>query len=449
MAFRSYRIRIAGRIILTGLFMAFMFYALGQEKWYVATGVSALIVILLMIDLFRFIDRSNREFTSLLEALKHQDFTQSYSRKFSEKSFRELESSFNEILEQYRGARMDQAAQYQYLQTVIEHINIALVCFNNSGKVFLFNQAAAVLFRKAKVESLEPLKSIHPTLHQLMVSLRAGQREVIRVNREGELLQLSVHVTEFRVRKEKFKLVSLQNIRHELEEQELDSWQKLIRVLTHEIMNSVTPVSSLSSAINEMLTDEEGRRRPLGTLSRDDLDDLYSSLDTIEERSRGLLSFVADYKNLTRLPQPVFEDITVEFLLNHMHRLFKKDMASENINYQVQIPAHQMSICADSMMIQQVLINLIKNAMEAVKESEEKSIMLSADSRNEKVIIRVRDNGKGIDDEDLEKVFIPFYTTKKKGSGIGLSLSKQIMRLHKGSIHFQSDDAGTVFNIEF
>ncbi len=449
MVFRSYRIHIAGRIILTGLFMAFMFFALGQEEWYVATGVSALIVILLMIGLFRFIDRSNREFTSLLEALKHQDFTTSYSRKFSEKSFRDLDSSFNEIKEQYRWARIDQAAQYQYLQTVIEHINIALICFNNAGKVFLFNQAAAVLFRKAKVESLEPLKSIHPNLYQLMVNLRAGQREVIRVNREGELLQLSVHVTEFRVRKEKFKLVSLQNIKHELEEQELDSWQKLIRVLTHEIMNSVTPVSSLSSAINEMLTDDEGRRRALENLSKDDLDDMYSSLETIEERSRGLLSFVADYKNLTRLPQPVFEDITVESLLNHMHGLFKKDMASDNIDFQVQIPSHQLSICADSTMIQQVLINLIKNAMEALREKKEKSIILSADSRNEKVIIRVRDNGKGIDDENLEKVFIPFYTTKKKGSGIGLSLSKQIMRLHKGSIHFQSDDSGTVFNIEF
>ena len=132
-----------------------------------------------------------------------------------------------------------------------------------------------------------------------------------------------------------------------------------------------------------------------------------------------------------------------------MHRLFKKDMDNENINYQAQVPAHNMSICIDSMMIQQVLINLIKNAMEAVREREEKSIILSADSRNEKVIIRVRDNGKGIDEENLEKVFIPFYTTKKKGSGIGLSLSKQIMRLHKGSIHFQSDDSGTVFNIEF
>jgi two-component system nitrogen regulation sensor histidine kinase NtrY len=449
MAFRSYRLRIAIRILMIGGFMAFMFHAMGQEEWYVATGVSACIVILLMIDLFRFIDRSNRAFTNLLEALKQQDFTTSYSGRFSEKSFRELESRFNEILDHYRVARMDQAAQYQYLQTVIEHINIALVCFNNAGKVFLFNQAAGVLFRKAKVESLEPLKSIHPTLLQLMVNLRAGQREVIKVNREGELLQLSVHVTEFSIQQEKFKLVSLQNIRHELEEQELDSWQKLIRVLTHEIMNSVTPVSSLSAAINEMLTDGEGNRRALDTISSDDLDDMYASLETIEERSRGLLDFVTDYKHLTRIPRPVFEDISVEFLLNHMYRLFNKDMASEHINYQVRVPAHPMNICADSKMIQQVLINLIKNAMEAVKEREEKSIMLSADSRNEKVIIRVRDNGKGIDAEDLEKVFIPFYTTKKKGSGIGLSLSKQIMRLHKGSIHFQSDEAGTVFSIEF
>jgi nitrogen fixation/metabolism regulation signal transduction histidine kinase len=449
MAFRSYRLQIAGRIALMGVFLAFMAFAVGQEKWYVATGVSALIVILVMVDLFRFIDRSNREFTNLLEALKHEDFTTSSRRKFSERSFRELESSFNEILDKYRGARMDQAAQYQYLQTVIDHINIALVCFNNAGQVFLFNQAAAILFRKAHVENLEPLKSTHPTLLQLMISLRAGQREVIKINREGELLQLSVHVTEFRIRQEKYKLVSLQNIRQELEEQELDSWQKLIRVLTHEIMNSVTPVSSLSAAINEMLRDEEGHRRELGSISSEDLEDMYASLETIEERSRGLLSFVGDYKNLTRLPKPVFEDITVENLLNHLHRLFLKDMEREHIQYSVQIPAHPLSICADSMMIQQVLINLIKNAMEAVKERQEKSIALTAESRNEKVIIRVRDNGRGIAAEDIEKVFIPFYTTKKKGSGIGLSLSKQIMKLHKGSIHFQSDGSGTVFTIEF
>jgi nitrogen fixation/metabolism regulation signal transduction histidine kinase len=442
-------LHIAGRIILIGLFTAFMFFALGQQEWYVATGVSALVVILLMIDLFRFIDRSNREFINLLEALKHQDFTASYTGKFSENSFRELEKSFHEILDQYRGARMDQATQYQYLQTVIDHINIALVCFNSQGKVFLFNQAAGVLFRKSSVDSLEPLKSIYPTLWQSMVNLRAGQRQVIKVNREGELLQLSLHVTEFRVRKEKFTLVSLQNIRQELEEQELDSWQKLIRVLTHEIMNSVTPVSSLSAAINEMLIDDQGQRRPLHAIEKDDLEDMYSSLETIEERSRGLLNFVADYKNLTRLTKPEFEDIAVKSLLDHMYSLFRKEMEKGGINYQVQAPAYPMSICADSTMIQQVLINLIKNAMESVRDKEERSIVLSADSRNEKVIIRVRDNGKGIESEDLEKIFIPFYTTKKKGSGIGLSLSKQIMRLHKGSIHVLSDPSSTVFSIEF
>jgi two-component system nitrogen regulation sensor histidine kinase NtrY len=449
MALRSYRLRIAGRIILIGLFMAFMFYALGQEKWYVATGVSAIVVIVSLFELYRFIDRSNRVFTNLLEALKYQDFTKSYSGRFAESSFRELEASFNEILEQYRGAKMDQATQYQYLQTVIDHINIALVCFNPAGKVFLFNQAAGVLFGKKNVEDLEPLKAIQPTLYQSMVNLRAGQREVIKINREGELLQLSVHVTEFRAGKERFKLVSLQNIRQELEEQELDSWQKLIRVLTHEIMNSVTPVSSLSTAINELLTDEQGRRRALEHISKDDLDDMYSSLKTIEVRSKGLLNFVADYKNLTRLPKPSFEDLDVGSLLDHMYRLFKKEMEGEHIRFDVHKPNQPMHICADSMMIQQVLINLIKNAMEAVKGREDKSIELSADSRNDKVIIRVRDNGKGIEPEDLEKVFIPFYTTKKKGSGIGLSLSKQIMRLHKGTIYFQSDRSGTLFNIEF
>ena len=143
MALRSYRLRIAGRIVLIGLFMAFMFFALGQEKWYVASGVSVIVVILSLLELYWFIDRSNRIFTNLLEALKYQDFTKSYRGRFAESSFRELESSFNEILAQYRGAKMDQATQYQYLQTVIDHVNISLVCFNLAGRVFLFNQAPA------------------------------------------------------------------------------------------------------------------------------------------------------------------------------------------------------------------------------------------------------------------------------------------------------------------
>ena len=449
MVFRSHRIRILVRIILIALFMAMMFFAMNQEKWYMATAVSAFIMILLLVDLYRFIDRSNREFIHLLQSLKYQDFTQSYKRKYTERSFRELESSFKDILAHYRDAKIDQAAQYQYLQMVIEHIQVALVCFNDSGDVILFNRAASGLFKRSSIDNLALLKTNYPELYQGMINLEAGQRELIRINTDEELLRLAVTATGLRIRDENYKLVSLQDIRQELDEQELDSWQKLIRVLTHEIMNSVTPVSSLSAAINEMLTDEKGMRRPFEEIDREDLDDMYSSLTTIEDRSRGLLKFVSDYKSLTRLPIPVFDTISLESLFVHIENLFARDMQQAGIDFRIEKPDNVLSICADAQMIQQVLINLIKNSMEAVADRKDKTIRLECDAGHGKTNIRVRDNGKGIDPEDADKIFIPFYTTRKSGSGIGLSLSRQIMRLHKGRIYFHSDKKGTSFTLEF
>lgn len=449
MVFRSHRIRILARVLLIALFMGFMFFAMGQEKWYVGTVVSAFLVILLLIDLFRFIDRSNRDFVNLLQSLKYQDFTRKYRGKYTEQSFRELESSFNEILTLYREAKMDQAIQYQYLQMVIDHIKVALVCFNDAGEVILFNRAASRLFKRSAVRNLDPLKTEHPELYRGMVHLEAGQKELIRINTENEVLQLSVTATGLRIREDKYKLVSLQDIRRELEEQELDSWQKLILVLTHEIMNSVTPVSSLSEAINEMLIDEKARRRRLDEIDPEDLEDMYSSLKTIEERSKGLLKFVSDYKNLTRLPQPSFESLSVRSLLEHMENLFARDMKEAGIEFLVEKPSGSLNIWADPQLIQQVLINLLTNSIEAVENRKSKIIRLLADSQEGKTGIRVMDNGKGINPENADKVFVPFFTTRKKGSGIGLSLSRQIMRLHKGSIYFHSDKKGTAFTLEF
>jgi two-component system nitrogen regulation sensor histidine kinase NtrY len=449
MVFRSHRVRILARVLLIALFMGLLFFAIGQEKWYAATAVSAFMVVLLLVELFRFIDRSNLEFVNLLQSLKYQDFTRSYRRKYTEKSFRELESSFQEVLSQYREAKMDQAIQYQYLQMVIEHIQVALVCFNDAGSVILFNRAASSLFRRSGITSLEPLKTEHPELYRIMVSLEAGQRELIRVNMEDGVLRLSVTATGLRIREENYKLVSFQDIRQELEEQELDSWQKLIRVLTHEIMNSVTPVSSLSEAINHMLTDDGGKRRSPLEIDPDDLEDMYAGLRTIEERSKGLLKFVSDYKNLTRLPAPSFESLSVGSLLAHMENLFARDMEQAGIDLQVGKPEPDLSVWADAQMIQQVLINLITNSMEAVGNRKGKRIRLEAGSQHGRTSIRVADNGKGIDPEYADKVFIPFFTTRKNGSGIGLSLSRQIMRLHKGSIYFHTDSKGTTFTLEF
>jgi len=296
---------------------------------------------------------------------------------------------------------------------------------------------------------MDSLSDVFPDLYRLMRKLGAGQRELVRVNRQDELMQLAVMVTEFRLDEVLYKLVSIQDIKQELEEQELDSWQKLIRVLTHEIMNSVTPVSSLSMAVNEMLLDEQGNRRLVEGLDKEDIEDIYSSLGTIEERSKGLLRFVRDYKNVTRLPKPGFADLDIRELLDHVRQLFKQDTDRLGIDFSVVISSKDLSVCADREMIQQVLINLVKNAVEVVRESRKKEIRISAYSQRNKTFIDVSDNGPGIDPETADQVFIPFFTTRKSGSGIGLSLSKQIMRLHKGSIYFRSSPKGTTFTLKF
>jgi len=447
---KSFRLKVIIRIALIGTAMGALVFSLNQEKWYVATGVSVLIILFLLVELFHFTDRSNREFRNMILSLKHHDFTQSFVSRFEEKSFREMEETFNEIRQIYRDARIEREVHYQYLQFIINHINVSLICFRNDGTISLFNPAARKMFGISSPDHIGTIKKISKDLYDLMLKLGAGQNELIRLILKGELMHLSIYVTEFKLQDIPHKLFSIQNIKEELEAQELESWQKLIRVLTHEIMNSVTPVSSLSTAINEMLTENGGKRKPINQISSDDLDDMYESLKTIEERSKGLLHFVSTYKNLTRLPRPNFVNIKLEELFNHILSLMKKVMDKQKITLDVKTEGKDLTIYADRDMTMQVLINLLVNAKDALDRKKNKKVKLTAFRMGKKVFIQVTDNGPGIDQESIDKVFIPFFTTKKKGSGIGLSLARQIMRLHKGSIYFTTETGkGTTFTLEF
>ena len=447
---KSFRVRAVVRVILIGLAMAALVFSIYQETWYVATGVSAIVTILLIVELFFFIDRSNREFSNLLQALKHQDFSQAYSGKYREKSFLKMEETFREVIKTYRDNRIEKEIHYQYLQFIINHINLAIVCYKEDGNIELFNPAASKLLGIGHAGNIQLFKKLDEKLYKLILKLGSGQKELIKLMINGELMDLSIHATEFKLQGIHFKLISFQNIKSELEEQELESWQKLIRVLTHEIMNSVTPVSSLSTAINEMLQDDKGNRISLSNIEKEDADDMYDSLKTIEERSKSLLNFVSSYKNLTRLPHPHFQHIHIKDIFEHVKVLMNKEMEKNNIRFDVNIGAKGMEIYADKDMIQQVLINLIVNAKDALEKRENKKIELISIRNKEKILIQVKDNGPGIDEENIDKVFVPFFTTKKKGSGIGLSLARQIIRLHKGSIFFQTEKGqGTTFTLEF
>jgi two-component system nitrogen regulation sensor histidine kinase NtrY len=441
MIFRSFRLKVIIRIALIGAVMGALVFSISQREWYVATGVSAALIVILLIELFYFIDRSNRDLQNLLLSLKHKDFTQSVATRFSERSFRELQEMFSEIRNVYRDASIEREVHYQYLQFIINHINVTLICIRSDGTISLFNPAARKMLGVTSPDHIDIMKKISAELYEVIKRLASGQSELIRLILRGELMHLSIYVTEFKLQDIPHKLVSIQNIKEELDTQELESWQKLIRVLTHEIMNSVTPISSLSSAINEMLTDEGGERKSLTRIPADDLDDMYKSLYTIEDRSKGLLKFVSDYKDLTRLPHPVFINIKLEELFDHISRLMKKEMEKFDIKFEVH---------CEKDMILQVVINLLANARDALERKKNKKIKLAGFRIGEKTFIQVSDNGPGIDQESIDKVFIPFFTTKKKGSGIGLSLARQIMRLHKGSIYFTTEEGkGTTFTLEF
>jgi signal transduction histidine kinase len=281
--------------------------------------------------------------------------------------------------------------------------------------------------------------------------MKAGEKQLIKLVVEDELQQLSVYATEFRMRGEEFLLVSLQNISSELEEKEIESWQKLIRVLTHEIMNSITPISSLASTVQDILIEESDENFKIRELDEDDVESIQQALSTISSRSQGLLTFVETYRNLTRIPRPNFRYFKVRELFDRAHVLLKPKMDKYGIVCNARLFPEELMITADPDLIDQVVINLLLNAIDAVKETLQPEIAVTASiNASGRVSIDFADNGSGIKPDILDKVFMPFFTSKKEGSGIGLSLSRQIMHLHKGTISVKSRPGeGAVFTLVF
>jgi two-component system, NtrC family, nitrogen regulation sensor histidine kinase NtrY len=323
---------------------------------------------------------------------------------------------------------------------VVEHVNIALLCFEADGKIILLNRAAQELLQKPFLKTLNDLKTIDYELYATIVQLAANEKSMIKVIVKGQLLNLLVQVTEFKMQGLPYKLVSLQDFRSELEAQEIESWQKLIRVLTHEIMNSVIPIANLSGIVNQMLEDTTGKGnyRNLGTLDTEEVDDLHGSLQTIENRSKGLVNFVKAYKSLTQMGEPTFKTLSVHALFEQVYKLLQPRLTDNGIVLEKQIVPAALTLKGDVELLEQVLINLLINAMEALEGVENPVVKLVGRQTEGNIEIQVADNGPGIPAEILEHIFVPFYTTKKTGSGVGLSLARQIMRLHKGSIAVQS-----------
>lgn len=451
MVFKDFRFLVILRVILLVIAIAVVAYLIQQGRNIITSIILAGAIVFQIIELIRFVERANKKLTQFLESIRHSDFSTSFSDPGLGKSFQRLNTALNEVVNEFKSTRTEKEEHYQYLQTLVQHISIGVIAFRKDGKVDMINNALKRLLQINYLKRISELSKVKEDLPAILNSLKSGDKTLIKLFIQDELLQISVYATEFRMRGEDFTLVSLQNISSELEEKEIESWQRLIRVLTHEIMNSITPISSLAVTVNEMLFDLSGDVPKLRQLDAEDIDAIETAIKTIQGRSQGLLNFVEIYRNLTRIPKPNFRYFPVKELFDRSMMLLKPKLEQMDIQCSCVITPDNLMLTADPDLVDQVMINLILNAMDAVKNKSNPQVAARAYTNNAgRVIIELIDNGYGIKPDIIDKIFMPFFTSKKEGSGIGLSLSRQIMHLHKGSITVKSlPEEGTTFTLTF
>jgi two-component system nitrogen regulation sensor histidine kinase NtrY len=413
-----------------------------------AAALTLVIIVGQLVELYHFISQTNRKLTRFLESVKYSDFISGFANDNKlGKSFRELNTAFNEVLEAFRKARTEKEEHWQYLNTIVQQVRTGIISFDPEGKVQLMNTNAKRFIGKANLKNVHELAQQNPKLYQALMEVQSGKSTLYKAGHE---FLLTLQATELRIRGNTVKLVTLQNIQTELQKQELEAWQNLTRVLRHEIMNSITPISSLTSTLREILEQDLIKKEDTYELKPEGADDLREGLNTIESRSKGLIKFIDAYREYTSLPQPKIKSIRVKDLIEKVAQLLKPEFKKTSIQFSYKSDSEHLTIQADEEMIEQVLINLIKNAIEALDNVPQAKIELIGTYNENSVILEVTDNGPGIIPEAIERIFIPFFTTKKSGSGIGLALSRQIMQMHNGSLTVKSDPGvKTIFTLTF
>ena len=446
---KRFYVNCAVRVLLLSGSICLLAFFLFKTEFIAASTFLGLISAYQIYSLIRYVTKTNRDLNRFLLSIRHSDFSQSYTNQLKGSGFDELNAAFSEVTKEFQQAKIEKEEHFRFLQTIIDHVGIALIAFNPDGEVELINNAAKKLLKIPRLGNIKDIESISSGLADKLGSISPGDKDLVKFKQGDNLLQLSIYATGFILRQQQLNLVAMQNIQSELEEKEMISWQNLIRVLTHEIMNSITPIASLASTAAGLLKDDKECKVPEGL--NEVITDVGHAVKTIEKRSKGLITFIDNYRKLTRIPKPDFKIVQVNDLFERVESLMKDQFEHRSIKFNKEVDPESLTITADPALIEQVLINLCKNSVEAVSGVSCPKIKLKAGTDGlGNPVVKVIDNGKGISEDVAERIFIPFFTTKPEGSGIGLSLSRQIIRLHKGTIGVVSTpNERTVFKLRF
>ncbi len=416
--------------------------------YYVYLLIAIPVIIYQVVDFYKFHKKAHDELNQFVESIHYRDFSRSFDVKHAPVEIQPLRQGFNEINTTFKVISKEKETQYQYLQKILELVDTGIISYEeDGGKIVWMNESLKRMMQLPYLKTIHSLARRDEALYQQIISLKPGDGVISTVHLETSSFKVLLSATAFQTEGKIYKLIAFQNVNEALDETESIAWQKLLSVLTHEIMNSVAPISSLADTLKHRL------QQSVAVLSNESgsVDDLELGIETIKRRSEGLLKFAETYRNLNKIKTLNLKKVFVRDIFENLLQLMQPTMEQKKIEIETILKDPDLSLEADTSLLEQVMINLVVNAIEAVKEKPAPRIVLSAYlNNNRKTVIKVADNGSGMPAEILDKIFVPFFSTKKSGSGIGLSLCKQIMMLHKGNIQVQSiEGEGTAFFLQF
>jgi two-component system nitrogen regulation sensor histidine kinase NtrY len=449
MIFKRYEWRLLLRIFFLFItLMATAFILVRDSNWYLYLAITVPLVIYETIDLIRFQKKAQDEVSQFVESIHYRDFSRHFDVRKAPSELKPLRKGFNDINSTFKLISRERETQYHYLQKILELVDTGILSYElETGETGWINEAFKQLIGVPYLKTIHSLEKRDQTLYKEVIAMKPGDNKILTLTRNQQLVKILVTASIMRSDEKPYKLIAFQNVSEAMDETESKAWQKLLNVMTHEIMNSVAPISSLADTLKNRLQDPEIVNSPVSS----QLEDLELGIDTIKRRSEGLLKFTESYRSLNKITKLDLNKVLVRNLFENLNSLMRPTLEKKKIELEIILRDPTLAIEADINLIEQVLINLVVNAIEAIKDREKPRIILSAEiTSNNKTLVKVGDNGPGMPPELLEKIFIPFFSTRKTGSGIGLSLCKQIMLLHKGNIQVQSTEGqGSVFVMTF
>lgn len=437
-------------IALTSALLGFLSTSISGKSLFF---IPILILILLIIQIVALV-RQNRNLNSriidYIKTLKSSQLLSKNEGNSGNDSFSQIQESLNDLITLVQKSNYEKELHKQYLNLIVDYIKVGIISYNQKNEIVLINKSAKGFFKKDRLEKLDDFKEKNKDFYDEIIALANRTNKLIKINFNDEINTFTISKSILKIGNEVITNISFQDIRNEIVQSEIESWRRLIKVLRHEILNSITPISTLTDTILSIIQNEDGSDKAANQLNEDDLDDIRESMKSIKSRSNGLFEFVNIYREIDKIPTPKFEIVLISELLNSIKPLFDKIFKENNIDFTIHINDNELFLNADFALIQQVLINLIKNSIEALENTIKPFIKIFVKKTYNRIHIEIIDNGEGIPLDQINQIFIPLYTTKESGSGIGLYLAQQIIQLHHGTIQAKSNPTiETIFTLSF